>query len=67
MATFIPVVMALHEALKAEDFSLPEECAAAELLTPVDGIFQLRYTVNLTSEQLSKVGRALTRVGESAK
>lgn len=43
---------------------VPEECANIELLTPADGALQLRYTVNVRPEDLPKIARALTRLGE---
>lgn len=53
----------LYDALKAEGFILPNECAEVRLLMPIEGLFQLNYTVNLTDEDLVKVGRALARIG----
>ena len=52
----------LHEALKLEDFPLPDECTLVEPLLPIDGMIQLRYTVNLRPEQLAAFGRALVRI-----
>lgn len=54
----------LYHALQAEGFELPKECGDVELLMPVDGYFQLRYVVNVYGEDLAKLGRALTHMGE---
>ena len=51
----------LYEALKAEGFELPKECGDVQLLMPVAGIFQLSYIVNLTDDDVARIGRALTR------
>ena len=53
----------LYDALKAEGFELPDECGDVQLTMPVDGIFQLHYTVNVMPEDLAKIGRALARMG----
>ncbi len=58
--------MSLYEALKEEGYELPEECCDVELLMPVDGIFKLRFEVNVTSENLAKIGRAYVRLAERA-
>jgi len=60
-----PVKLDLYEALLAEGFKLPEECADVQLVMPVDGIYQLEYKVNLYGERLAQVGRALARMGDS--
>jgi len=52
----------LYTALKAENYDLPDECGDVELVMPVDGVFQLRFIVNVTKENLAKLGRALVRV-----
>jgi hypothetical protein len=52
----------LYDALKKEGYNLPDECGDAELHMPVDGVFQLRFVVNVTRENLAKLGRALIRV-----
>ena len=54
----------LYQALKAEGFELPKECAEVRMEMPVDGIFQLVYRVNLTEEDLKKIGRTLVRMAE---
>jgi hypothetical protein len=53
----------LYRALKAEGFNLPDECRDVVLVMPVDGVFTLRYEVNLMGEDLVKVGKALARIG----
>lgn len=53
----------LYQALKEEGFDLPRECGDVYLVMPVDGVYQLKYTVNLTPEDLIKIGRALARIG----
>lgn len=55
----------LYDALKAEGFLLPDECADVKLIMPVDGVYQLEYRVNLFGERLAQVGRALARMGEA--
>ena len=47
-----------------EEGLIPPECVDVEILVPVDGIFRIRYTVNLLKEDLSKLGRALKRLGD---
>ncbi len=54
----------LYEALKAEGFLLPDECADVQMLMPIDGMYQLAYKVNLRDEDLVKLGRALVRLAE---
>ena len=44
---------------------LPPECADVELFVPSDGLLQLKYTVNVTDEDLGKIRRALERLEES--
>lgn len=59
----LPSGTALYHALLAEGFELPKECGDMQLTLPVDGIFQLHYTVSVTGEDLVKLGRALARIG----
>lgn len=54
----------LWAALKAEGYPLPEECASVEAVYPIDGVIQLRLTVNLTPEHLAAFGRAMIRIAE---
>jgi hypothetical protein len=54
----------LYDALKAEGFQLPRECRDVLLVMPVDGVYVLRYEVNLLPEDLAMVGRALMRIGD---
>ena len=54
---------ALGEELAKEGL-VPEECASIELLTPADGVVQLRYTINLTPDKMLKFAAALHRVAE---
>lgn len=54
----------LATALREEGFELPKECARVRLLMPVDGLFQLEYRVNMTGEDLIKLGVALARLGK---
>lgn len=65
MAVAVNSPTSLYDALKAEDFLLPDECGDVHLVMPVDGVYQLHYTVNLTDTDLVKVGRALARIGEN--
>jgi hypothetical protein len=53
----------LYNALKAEGFRLPDECVDVQLVTPVDGLYQIRYVCNLTHVQLQQIGRALAKIG----
>jgi len=53
----------LYEALKAEGFTLPDECADVRMVMPIDGVFQLHYIINLRDDDLVKWGRALQRLG----
>lgn len=55
----------LYEALKAEGFLLPDECSEVYMTTPIDGLPQLHYTVNLRNDDLTKVGRALQQMAGS--
>lgn len=55
----------LYDTLKAEGFALPDECAEVYMTMPVDGMYQLHYTVNLRDEDLVKLGRALVKMGEA--
>jgi hypothetical protein len=57
----------LYLALKDEGFTLPEECVDVKLVMPVDGVFQLEYTVNVYGERLEQLGRALQRLGKDSK
>jgi hypothetical protein len=65
MARALPSGTELYNALRAEGFDLPDECGDVQLLMPIDGIFQLHYAINVTGENLAKLGRALTKIGES--
>lgn len=55
----------LYLALQAEGFELPKECSDVHMTMPVDGLYQLHYTVNLTEEDVARIGRALVRLVES--
>lgn len=39
--------------------ALPEECADIEIKLPVDGLWQIIYTCNVTGELAHKIGKAL--------
>ncbi|HXK40231.1 MAG TPA: hypothetical protein VJ837_05350 [Candidatus Paceibacterota bacterium] len=67
MAVTLPSGIELYRALLAEGFELPKECGDINLLMPVDGIFQLQlnYIVNVSGDDLAKLGRALARIGEA--
>jgi hypothetical protein len=54
----------LYHALIKEGFELPENCGDVQLTMPVDGLFQLHYIVNVSGDNLVKLGRALARIGE---
>lgn len=56
----------LYEALKAEGFILPDECADVHMTMPIDGLYQLHYTVNLRDEDMIKLGRAFIRMAEES-
>jgi hypothetical protein len=64
MEQSMPSGTALFQALQAEDFPLPDDCADVKLTMPIDGLFQLHYVVNVSGDSLTKLGRALTRIGE---
>lgn len=53
----------LYDALKAEGYELPADCADVEMVLPVDGIIQLKLVVNLTGKSLQQFGRALAAIG----
>ena len=57
----------LYKALKSEGFILPDNCGDVELVMPVDGLMQVRYTVIVYGEQLAQLGRALAKLGEAQK
>lgn len=46
-----------HRALHEEKV-LPAECVKAEMLTEIDGVLQMRYTVNVTADDAKKISRA---------
>jgi hypothetical protein len=54
----------LYHALVDEGFVLPDDCADVHLTMPIGGLFQLHYTVNVSGDNLIKLGRALARIGE---
>lgn len=55
----------LAEALKAEGFPLPVECASVRLLMSGPGEpMMLQYDVYLSTDDLAKLGRALQWVAE---
>lgn len=51
--------------LLADEGLLPKECANIEILTPADDIMQIRYTVNVTGEDLPKIARAFATLAEA--
>jgi hypothetical protein len=53
----------LCQALKAEGFELPQECADVTLEMPVDGAMQIVYHCFLTPEDIVKLGKAFERMG----
>lgn len=55
----------IYKALQLEGFDLPKECADVRLLMPVDGVMQLQMEVNLTNDDLEKLGRALVRMAKN--
>lgn len=59
IATYPP---RLYDALKAEGFHLPDECGDVQMTMPVDGLFQLHYTINLTADDLERIGKAFVRL-----
>jgi hypothetical protein len=54
----------LLEALKAEGFSMPEECREARLVMGVDCALVIEFDVYVTNENLVKLGRALQRLAK---
>lgn len=53
-----------HEIARAlfEEGLLPEDASNAKLFFPVDGIMQLRYTVNVQEKDLPKLARAFAKL-----
>ena len=37
---------------------VPDECADIEILLPADGLFQIRYTINVKPEDIPKILQA---------
>lgn len=56
----------LYEALKAEGYRMPDEVSDVYLTMPIDGLYQLHYTINLQDEDLAKLGRALQKMAEAS-
>lgn len=63
IASAVPMI----DALRAEGFPVPQHCQEARIMMTVDAVLCIHYEVWLTNEDLVKIGRALQRVGESAK
>ena len=63
MSTQATSTTLLYRALKQCGFTLPDECGDVQMLMPVDGVFQLHYTVNLTHDDMVKIGNALIAIG----
>jgi hypothetical protein len=51
----------------AECWGLPPETASVEILIPADGVFQLRYAVNIRLEDLPKLAKTFERIEEIQK
>lgn len=49
----------LYRALVAEEFELPKNCSEVKLDMPAHGMVRLHYTVNVSGDDLAKLGRAL--------
>jgi len=64
MAKRIIGTFGLYQALKAEGYELPEECADVTLLLPVDGPIQLNFICNITDVNLMKLGKAFIRLAD---
>lgn len=52
----------LVDALKLEEFPLPDHCREARLVMGLNQGFMIQYDVFLTGENLAKLGRALQRL-----
>lgn len=65
MARVVYIPPSLYEALKAEGFVLPDECGDCQIDLPVDGVPQLVCRINITSENVAQIGRALVRLATS--
>lgn len=61
----LPMAFRLAAALKAEGFPLPDQCREARVVMGVDKVLMIEYDVFLTDEDLSKLGRAMQKVGEA--
>jgi hypothetical protein len=49
----------------AREGLLPPECAEVTLEMPVDGLFQIRYVVNVREEDIPKLARAIASLAEA--
>lgn len=49
---------ALGDALVKAGFYLPPETADIKILTPIDGVLQVQYTVNILEDDLPKLAEA---------
>jgi hypothetical protein len=49
----------LSKHLEAAGIPYPPECADVEVLMPADGIMQIRFTINVTTDMLPKIAKAL--------
>ena len=49
----------LGDALIKAGLWVPDECYSVELIAPADGAMQLRYTMNVREEDLSKLASAI--------
>jgi hypothetical protein len=64
MAERIITTHGLLQALKAEDYSLPEGCTEVRLVMGVNAGFLLQFDVYVNQRNLAKLGRALQRLAE---
>lgn len=46
---------------------LPPECVDVELVAPLDGVWQMKYTVNITSDDLKTLSEAFRLLAERYK
>ena len=56
----------LVDALKAEGFPLPDDCAEARLVMRPADTFMIEYRVFVSEENLRKFGRALQRIADES-
>lgn len=64
MITRVFAAYTLAQALAMEGFDVPKNVIDIEIESKVDDVMVLKYRVMLEQEDLVKIGKALTRMGE---